>query len=130
MVDTLSSDCPTHAVRVYVGDTDAGGVVYYATYFRFMEAARTEWLRALGYSQKTLLEQDVQLIISELNCKFIKSAVLDDELLITTQVKARGRIAVQLHQQIWRGDTLLLQADLKALAIKQSTQRPIRWVFG
>lgn len=129
MTDT-SFDISEHAVRVYVGDTDAGGVVYYATYFRFMEAARTEWLRALGFSQKTLLEQDVQLIVSELNCKFLKSAVLDDELVIKTRIKARGRVAVQLSQEIWRGDTLLLQAELKALAIKQSTQRPIRWMFG
>lgn len=126
-------DTPTashHIVRVYVGDTDAGGVVYYATYLRFMEAARTEWLRELGHSQKTLLEQDVQLVISELNCKFIKPALLDDLLTIHTVVRERGRAAVLLSQIIWRGDEPLLQAELKAVALRQSTQRPMKWTFG
>lgn len=128
MMDTPSVS--HHTVRVYVGDTDAGGVVYYASYLRFMEAARTEWLRELGHSQKTLLEQDVQLVISELNCKFIKPALLDDLLTIHTVVRERGRAAVLLSQIIWRGDEPLLQAELKAVALRQSTQRPMKWTFG
>lgn len=126
MMDTPSVS--HHTVRVYVGD--AVGVVYYATYLRFMEAARTEWLRELGHSQKTLLEQDVQLVISELNCKFIKPALLDDLLTIHTVVRERGRAAVLLSQIIWRGDEPLLQAELKAVALRQSTQRPMKWTFG
>jgi len=87
-------------VRVYWEDTDAGGIVYYANYLKFFERARTEWLRASGIHQQALkLETGGMFVVSEAHVKYLKSARLDDELLLTTSLTEAGRAAMTIHQQ-------------------------------
>src|SRR5688572_8248036 len=82
-------------VRVYYEDTDAGGVVYYANYLKFMERARTEWLRRLGFSQQQLVAaQGFVFMVVEVNVKYKKPARLDDELLVSCTPEPEGRASM------------------------------------
>ena len=73
--------------RVYYEDTDAGGIVYHANYLKFMERARTEWVRSLGLHQNNLLEQSIGFVVIDMSIGFKLSAKLDDLLLVTCKVK-------------------------------------------
>jgi acyl-CoA thioester hydrolase len=89
--------------RVYWEDTDGGGIVYYANYLRFLERARTEWLRSLGYSQRVLAEEPgIVFAVVSLNIEYRKPAKLDDELLITCEPKVEGAATIVFAQQIYR----------------------------
>jgi len=106
-------------VRVYWEDTDAGGIVYYANYLKFFERARTEWLRALGIHQQTLLEETGGMfVVSEAQVRYLKSARLDDELLLTTSLTEAGRASLTIRQQAWRQQpdkpVLLCEATIRA----------------
>src|SRR5204862_1998187 len=82
-------------VRVYWEDTDGGGVVYYANYLKFLERARSEWLRSLGYSQRVLAEDPgIVFAVVSLNIEYRKPARLDDELLITCEPKVEGAATI------------------------------------
>lgn len=95
-------------VRVYYEDTDCARVVYYANYFKFMERARTEWLRALGWSQERLYsELGVVFVVAEAKAKYKKPARLDDELVVRSTVTACARTSFEFHQEILRGDEVL-----------------------
>ena len=81
------------SVRVYYEDTDAGGVVYYANYLKYLERARTEFIRALGVEQRALTEQSgLAFAVRSLSAEYLKPARLDDELLVTTAVVVLGRV--------------------------------------
>src|SRR5512147_1342850 len=85
-------------VRVYFQDTDAGGVVYHASYVNFMERARTEWLRTFGYSNAALMQKlGVVFVVRSLKLDYLKPALLDDLLNVTAQVKDIGRSRITLH---------------------------------
>ena len=85
-------------VRVYWEDTDAGGIVYYANYLKFFERARTEWLRAKGIHQQALLEETGGMfVVSEAQVRYLKSARLDDELLLTTSLTEAGRASLTIR---------------------------------
>ena len=91
----------THAVRIYWEDTDAGGIVFYANYLKFMERGRTEWLRSLGIEQQRLRD-DVggMFVVREANIKYLQPARLDDELLVTAQLQQAGRASMTIAQQV------------------------------
>jgi len=106
-------------VRVYWEDTDAGGIVYYANYLKFFERARTEWLRALGIHQQALLEETGGMfVVSEAQVRYLKSARLDDELLLTTSLRDAGRASLSILQQAWHKHAdkpvLLCEANIRA----------------
>ena len=87
-------------VRVYYEDTDFGGVVYYANYLKFMERARTEYLRELGYDQSVLLAQDrVQFVVKSADINFVSPARFDDVLSVSCEVKKTRRASMQFTQQ-------------------------------
>ena len=87
-------------VRVYYEDTDFGGVVYYANYLKFMERARTEYLRALGFNQSILLAQDrVQFVVKSADINFVSPARFDDVLSVSCEVKKTRRASMQFTQQ-------------------------------
>lgn len=118
-------------VRVYWEDTDAGGIVYYANYLKFFERARTEWLRKRGINQQALREQTGGLfVVQEAQVRYIKSARLDDELLILTSLLERGRASIRLSQQCWlRTATqplLLCEATIRAGWIESQTHKASR----
>lgn len=92
------------SVRVYFEDTDAGGVVYHASYFRFAERARTEFLRSLGYDHRTLLENhDGHVLVRRATADFLAPARLDDLLEVQTEIRALGAATAVFHQTVRRG---------------------------
>lgn len=90
-------------VRVYFQDTDAGGVVYHASYVNFMERARTEWLRTHGYSNAGLMKEfGVVFVVRTIKVDYLKPALLDDLLDVTVQIKDLGRSRLSLVQSVRR----------------------------
>lgn len=93
----------TFPVRVYFEDTDAGGVVYYANYLKFLERCRTEWLRATGIDQSALLhDPGIAFVVRSVNVDYLKPARLDDELLVSLEVHSIGRAQIHFRQGIRR----------------------------
>lgn len=116
------------ASRVYWEDTDGGGIVYYANYLRFLERARTEWLRSLGFSQLKLAEEPgVLFAVVSLNIEYRRPARLDDELIITCEPAIEGSASVRFAQRIYRGaDELLVEASVRVACVDARTLRPKR----
>ena len=115
-------------VRVYYEDTDAGGIVYYANYLKFAERARTEFIRALGCRQQDGLEGENKAGFAVRHCEvdYLLPAILDDELIVTCVVdEIKGASAV-MHQEIKRGDKLLVTLEVKVVYLSLITKRPTR----
>jgi acyl-CoA thioester hydrolase len=111
--------------RVYWEDTDGGGVVYYANYLKFMERARTEWLRSLGHSQSELASRDGYVFaVAEVKVNYRKPARLDDELIITCVPVPEGRVSMRFKQTISRGDVLLTEGEVRVACVDAKTFRP------
>jgi len=117
-------------VRVYYEDTDAQGVVYYANYFRFMERARTEWLRALGVDQEKMLnEQRKMFVVVSTRAEFVVPAEFNDELIVTASLGEMTRATFEIEQNIYKDNperTLLLRGGVKAALLDADTMKPKR----
>jgi acyl-CoA thioester hydrolase len=114
-----------HRVRVYWEDTDAGGVVYYANYLKFLERCRTEWLRALGIDQPRLkAERGLQFVVVNVAVDFLRPALLDDEVLVTAEVMKLTGATIQFKQAIWRQDIQLIDATARVACLDSATLRP------
>ena len=117
-------------VRVYYEDTDAQGVVYYANYFRFMERARTEWLRSLGIDMAALQDEQRRIfVVAEVNVKFHAPARLNEDLVVTAGLIDRTRVSFDIEQHIYRKSTdgdLLISGIVKAAYLDADTMRPRR----
>jgi len=115
-------------VRVYWEDTDAGGVVYHASYLRFLERARSEWLRAQGVNQMALKEQTgLAFLVREMNLDFLRPALLDDELQVTVAVRERRAASILFAQSIRRADgTELVRALVRAACVDMRRMQPAR----
>ncbi|MBS0192650.1 MAG: tol-pal system-associated acyl-CoA thioesterase [Proteobacteria bacterium] len=112
-------------IRVYWEDTDAGGVVYHASYLRFLERARTEWLRVLGFAQEALREREgVVFVVRAMRLEFLRPAKLDDELGVELAVLQARRASLLLGQTIRRGDVRLLEAEVKVACVAATDFRP------
>ncbi len=91
----------TFPIRIYWEDTDAGGIVFYANYLKFMERARTEWLRSLGISQQALKEQTGGMfVVTDTQLKYVKPARLDDVLSVSATIIEKSRVSITIEQQI------------------------------
>ena len=102
-----------HKLKVYYEDTDAGGVVYYANYLKYLERARTEALYTLGYSNKKVKDEFQSLIIvKSCNIDFKKPAHLEDELTIRSFVKSITKTSFFMNQIITRGDEVIVEAQV------------------
>lgn len=113
--------------RVYYEDTDAGGVVFYVNYLKFMERARTERLRSLGFGQSTLAEeQGILFVVHSLETRYHAPARLDDELWVSAQVVQVKRASLTFEQQVRRvADNLLLCEGLVRIAtVKAANFKP------
>ena len=112
-------------IRVYWEDTDAGGVVYHGSYVRFLERARTEWLRAQGIGQQALRAgEDVVLAIRDMTLDFRYPARLDDELQVSVAMTERRTASLRVAQEISRGDRVLVTATVRVACLAASTFRP------
>ena len=115
-------------VRVYWEDTDAGGVVYHASYLRFMERARTEWLRGMGISQSAVKESTgLAFLVREMQIDFLKAALLDDELSVSVEVKERRAASILFAQSIRRADGAeLIRAKVRVACVDVNRMRPVQ----
>ena len=101
-------------VRVYYEDTDAGGIVYYANYLKFIERARTESLRKIGFIQSEIKKQlKLTFVVKNIFAEFIKPAKLDDFLKVKTNFIKLGRVSIELEQEIFLNDNKLFKAEVK-----------------
>ncbi len=118
----------TFPVRVYWEDTDAGGVVYYANYLRFLERARSEWLRSIGIDQAALLRDErLQFVVVEANIRYHRPARFDDALVVSVQIEELRGASVVFAQEIRRGTAdgeLLVSASVRAACLASDGLRP------
>jgi len=113
-------------VRVYYEDTDAGGVVYHSNYLNFMERARTEWLRALGFEQPQVrAEQGVIIVVHSLAVEFKSPAYFNDMLDIHCKLTKIGRGSIEMEQKIMRDHHLLIKAQIKLAFVNAETFKPL-----
>jgi acyl-CoA thioester hydrolase len=118
-------------VRVYYEDTDFSGIVYHANYLRFMERGRTNHLRLLGADHRALFAEAAQeapgfaFVVRSMRIEFLKSARMDDVLDIITAPQEVKGASITLHQQILRGNELLVEADVRVAFVSDGRARPI-----
>jgi acyl-CoA thioester hydrolase len=114
-----------HPVSIYWEDTDAGGVVYYANYLKFMERCRTEWLRALRVDQQRLrAERQLQFVVVNVSVDFLRPAVLHDEVLVTAELQRLTGATIVFKQTIMRGDEQLIDATARVACLDSGTLKP------
>ena len=115
-------------IRVYWEDTDAGGIVFYANYLKFFERTRTEWLRSLGIEQRRLREETGGIfIVSETHVRYLRSARLDDELIVTAGLEEAGRASLIIAQQaLARDGTPLCEGTIRIGWVDAATLKPAR----
>lgn len=114
-------------VRVYYEDTDLGGVVYYANYLKFMERARTEWLRGLGFEQTALArDHGVVFVVSSLTIDYLRPAAFNDELTVTVELEKLGAGQIILKQMVARAAEALATASVRLGCVNTVTFRPVR----
>jgi acyl-CoA thioester hydrolase len=112
-------------VRVYYEDTDAGGVVYYANYLRFLERARTEWLRSLGFVQDALMrEPGVLFAVRRVEVDYLQPARLDDALAVHARIAEQRRASLVFEHEIRRGPEVLCRGVVKVACLDASSLRP------
>ena len=114
-------------VRVYYEDTDAGGVVYYANYLRFLERARTEWLRALDIEQTALTAvHRVVFVVRSISLDFLKPSRIDDMLEVSVEPAEIGASRIRLVQRVRRGAEDLVAARVELACVNTETFKPVR----
>ncbi len=113
-------------VRVYFENTDAGGVVYHAEYLKFMERARTEWLRHLGFDHQALARQHrVVFVVTAASVEFLRAARLDDNLAVSVQLESLGKVRSVFVQEIRREDELLVKARITVACVTGEHFKPV-----
>ena len=111
-------------VRVYLEDTDAGGIVYYVNYLKFMERARTELLRTMGSEFGELFKNRLQFVVHSLEAQYCKSARADDELRVTAGVEKIARTYILFRQQVFRDRDLMCDARVKVACVDADRHKP------
>ena len=121
---------PVWQARVYWEDTDGGGIVYYANYLKFLERARSEWLRARGLSQRALaLDPGIVFSVVALEAQYLRPARLDDLLAIGCEPALNGGASLAFEQNIWRDSIageLLLRATVRIACLDARSLKPKR----
>lgn len=115
----------SHPLRVYWEDTDAGGIVFYANYLKFMERARTEWLASLGLAQEAMRQAgEGMFVVAETRLRYLRPARLDDALRVTVSLIERGRAGLVFDQCVWCADALLVQGHIRIAWVQPSPPAP------
>ena len=115
-----------HEIKVYYEDTDAGGVVYYSNYLKFLERARTEMINSIGLSNKKLLEEHKTLIIvKSCNIEYLNPSKLEDRLQIYSSIESLKKASFVMIQNIKKDDNLIVKAKIKLVTVNHKG-RPIK----
>ena len=113
-------------VRVYYESTDAGGVVYHAEYLKFLERARTEWLRSLGFDHQALARRHgAVMVVATLAAEFVKPARLDDTLAVSVKLESLGKVRCVFAQEIRREDEVLVKAKVTVASLNAESFKPV-----
>lgn len=114
-------------VRVYYEDTDAGGVVYHANYLRYLERARTEMLRAIGFEQDKLAQEyNIVFIVRKITIDYLKPAIFNEELTVNAKLAELRKASILFEQTILnKHDELLCQAEIKIACINNKSMKPV-----
>ena len=111
-------------IRVYIEDTDAGGIVYHANHVRFMERARTEWLRASGIDHYWH-QKDYHFVVHKISLKYKRAILMDDLITVTASVVSCKSTSFVLQQNIYRGEIMLASGEVE-LACISTAMKPLR----
>jgi acyl-CoA thioester hydrolase len=113
-------------VRVYFENTDAGGVVYHGEYLKFLERARTEWLRHLGYDHQALArDHRVLFVVTSMAIDFAKPARLDDSLAVSVRLESLGKVRCVFAQEVRRDDEVLVKARVTVASVAGESMKPV-----
>lgn len=113
-------------VRVYFENTDAGGVVYHGEYLKFLERARTEWLRHLGFDHQALARNHkVVFVVFSMAIDFLKPARLDDMVAVSVQLESLGKVRCVFAQEIRREDEVLVKAKVTVACVTGENFKPV-----
>ena len=113
-------------VRVYFENTDAGGVVYHSEYLKFLERARTEWLRHLGFDHQALARNHkVVFVVSSLSLDFVKPARLDDMVTVSVHLESLGKVRCVFAQEVKREDEVLVKARVTVACLTPDSFKPV-----
>ncbi|MCL3880845.1 tol-pal system-associated acyl-CoA thioesterase [Marivita sp. GX14005] len=108
------------SIRVYYEDTDMGGIVYYANYLRYIERARSDWVRALGIDQNAMREQDgTVFVVRKLEAEYLAPAKFDDELVVRTSVAAVTGARLVLAQDVCRDGAPIFRARVTVVCVAE-----------
>ena len=110
-------------VHVYYEDTDLAGIVYYANYFKFIERARTEWVREAGVDQVALkADEGIVFAVRRVEADYLAPAKFDDDLTVETEVEAITGVRIVLNQTVKRGETVLFVSQVTLVALGETGQ--------
>lgn len=105
-------------VRVYIEDTDIGGIVFYANYLKYFERARTEYIRSLGFELRSDFESGVSYVVHSLDARYHKPAKLDEKLNVTASIRKLGRSYIDFYQRVERfSGELLVEGNVKVVCV-------------
>ena len=111
-------------LRVYIEDTDAGGIVYYVNYLKYFERARTELMRSLGFARAALPAAGGQFVVHAMQVEYLRPALLDDELVAEARIAKAGRARLDFAQRIVRGADVLCRGEVSVACVDPATLRP------
>ena len=112
-------------IRVYYEDTDMAGIVYYANYLRYIERARSDWVRDVGIDQLTMKDAGVVFAVRRVEADYVTPARFDDVLEVRTTLDSLSAAKMVMAQEIWRGDVLIFMAKVLIVCIGASG-KPVR----
>ena len=113
-------------VRIYIEDTDPGGIVYYVNYLKFMERARTEFMRSLGFDRSATFNSSSMFVVRDLAIRYLSPAFLDDEIRVTVAVANVKGASIGMRQNIFRGENELVDASLSLVWVERENLMPSR----
>lgn len=113
-------------VRVYIEDTDAGGIVYYVNYLKFMERARTELMRSLGFGKDYIFNHNLMFVVRDIAVAYLRPARLDDQLTATASIRELRGASLVLHQEVRRDDELLARGEVTIACVERNGVKPRR----
>ncbi len=113
-------------LRVYIEDTDAGGIVYYVNYLKFMERSRTEFMRGAGFDKNYIFNENMMFVVRTVSVTYLKPAKLDDELVASARVTRVGGATMTFQQSISRAGAVLAEGDITIVCVDKAGITPRR----
>jgi len=112
-------------IRIYIEDTDAGGIVFYANYLKYFERARTEFIRSLGFELRVCMSDNINFVVHSIDLKYLRSAKLDEVVHVYAEIKKKGRTFMLFEQKVENGlGEILVSGHVKVACIHFDTGKP------